>query len=284
MGAELSWPTGSRIIAALSRIIAAASRIAAPLLVRRPAGWLVGLGLGLMLLGGCASGGKIVSREVRRPFTAQQRTFLSTARSAEQRLQRGDRLSVIFEFRRELDQYRILVLPDGSASFIGLDRIVVAGKTVSELDSLLTAGYAQQYRDPDLSVVVEEVAGLPVYVLGEVRSPGLYDVSNQGFGVLNALSLAGGYQPRAKRGPVLQIRISPEGYICRELNLNPLLKGKQVDLEMFDLEPYDIIYIPTSWQTNFAAFTHDVVGSLIQMTTLILNSRYIDDPSAIWRR
>jgi protein involved in polysaccharide export with SLBB domain len=237
-----------------------------------------------VLLGGCASGNKLLNREMRVPFSAEQREALSGAKTIPYRLQRGDVVSVLFQYEKDLNQFDVLVLPDGSATFVGLDRVLVAGKTVAEVDSLLTAGYAQQYRDPDLSIVVERITGRPVYVMGEVRNPGLYDVAVEGLGVLGAIAMAGGFQPNAAQGEVVQIRVSPDGYLCRELNLKSMRDTKKVDAQVFDLQPYDIIYVTRDWIGDFAAFSRDVVGSFLQYTQFLLNARYINDPSAIWRR
>jgi protein involved in polysaccharide export with SLBB domain len=53
--------------------------------------------------------------------------------------------------------------------------------------------------DPHVSVAV--VTYRPIYILGQVNRPGLYEYRN-GMTVMNALALAGGYTARAKTSEV----------------------------------------------------------------------------------
>ena len=69
----------------------------------------------------------------------------------------------------------------------------------------------------DLSVVVHQVNSLMVYVIGRVNSPGRF-VLNTDVNVLQALAMAGGLNPFAKRGDIKifrEVRRRHEGHVLR---------------------------------------------------------------------
>jgi polysaccharide export outer membrane protein len=245
-------------------------------------------GCALSALAGCGSApGPGVRHEAMVPFSPAERDLFLAAQGDFYRIQRGDLLGVFFidkDLNQQLKQPEVLVLPDGSASFIGVDRLEVAGRTVVQLDSTLTARYGQSLRDVDLSVVVTKSAGIQVYVLGEVRNPDLYSVPAHGFTVMGAIARAGGFQDGADRGSVTLIRLTPEGYLCREMNLAAIRKGLAFDAALADLRSYDIIYVSRSALGDFAAFSRDVVQALSHYTGLVLDVRAIERGTVLYGR
>ena len=244
----------------------------------------VALWLSLAVLAGCATApGPIVNHETVLPLDAAQKAALAKVREQPYRVQRGDELAVYFLHSDTYKQPGVLVLPDGSANFVGIDRVEIAGHTLAWVDSVLTAGYADKLRDPALSVVVNKTAGLLVYVLGNVKAPGAYNIPSQGLGIVGAIAMAGGYEYGAASGSVALVRVSPDGYLCREMNLGSLQKGERLDAAVFDLQPYDIIFVPRSPIGDFVAFSQEVVGSLARYTGGILDVRQIQNPQ-LYRR
>jgi protein involved in polysaccharide export with SLBB domain len=73
----------------------------------------------------------------------------------------------------------------------------LAGKTISEAETQITAALAKDYLlNPRVNVEVLNYR--PFFILGEVQKPGSYPFVN-GMTVVNAVALAGGYTPRASR-------------------------------------------------------------------------------------
>ena len=67
---------------------------------------------------------------------------------------------------------------DGAFAFPLLGRITVETLTLREVEALLTARLADGFlRDPQLNVTVLEYRSQNVYVLGEVRAPGIYPLT-----------------------------------------------------------------------------------------------------------
>src|SRR5207253_11015067 len=84
------------------------------------------------------------------------------------------------------------VRPDGKISLPLVNDVVAAGLTPMELRDVLTKKIATYVKDCDVSVVVREIRSLKVSVIGQVRTPGRYDIKGPAT-VFDALALAGGF-------------------------------------------------------------------------------------------
>ncbi len=234
--------------------------------------------------GGCASsGGPVVTREITIPFSDAQREALAHAQRAPYTFQRGDVFAVESLYDNELRQDNIIVLPDGTATVAGVGRIPVAGRTLAEVQEAIADSLSRQFRDVKIDIVLRELAGPRVYVLGDVRNPGLYRVADPRAGVLGVLAEAGGLNDVAQAGSVILLRLQPDGYYCRQLDLRGLRDGKSFDLAAVDLQPFDIIYVTRSAVGDFAVFSRNLAASLAQYSRFILDVRQIIDPK-IFRR
>lgn len=97
-----------------------------------------------------------------------------------------------------------LVGPDGSVSFPFVGEVPAAGKTTAELAKDLGAGLRSTLGLTDPPDVTVEVATFgPIYVTGDVQSPGAYPFA-PGLNVIKAVSIAGG----SRHGPDAS---SPQG-------------------------------------------------------------------------
>ena len=114
-----------------------------------------------------------------------------------------------------------------------------------------------------------------VYVLGEVERPGGYDHEGPGFNVISAIAAAGGYNTFVATGSVALIRMSPEGYHCREMDLGSISHGYEFDASILDLQPYDIIYVSRSAIGDFAVFSENLLEGLLRFTNLATDIRYL---------
>lgn len=102
-------------------------------------------------------------------------------------------------------QKTVPVRPDGKISLPLVNDVTAAGLTPMELRSQLTAKIAAFVQNPDVSVVVREIRSLKVSVIGEVRTPGRYDLRGPST-VLDALALAGGLTEFASRRKITILR------------------------------------------------------------------------------
>ena len=136
-----------------------------------------------------------------------------------------------------------------------IGRIEAAGKTTPELEAAMVERLKKYVRNPRVSVHVSEYHSSPVSVLGEVNTPGVYQLSGPKH-LLEMISLAGGL--RADAGTTVQItreasagplnipgsRLDLTGkYQSAEVDLTSLTSGKDPSLNIL-MQPEDVLSIP----------------------------------------
>ncbi len=117
--------------------------------------------------------------------------------------------------------------------------------------------------------VIVPKAGL-VYVLGDVKTPGGYVMSNNSsqLTVLQVVAAAGGTNHSAVPSQARLIRKDgTTGYSDRPLPLSAMQKGKQSDIS---LQPGDIVYVPFSYLRNLAVQSSGVVAAATGATIYAL--------------
>jgi polysaccharide export outer membrane protein len=81
---------------------------------------------------------------------------------------------------------------DGSLTFPLIGRVKAAGLTLREFEDTLTKGLADGYlKNPQVSVTIGEYKSQRVFVMGEVRAPGAYQLTGD-MTIIEALAKAGG--------------------------------------------------------------------------------------------
>ena len=232
----------------------------------------------LVLLGattGCGGSNGLMVRSEFVPYAADQKADLESRATHSYRIQERDKLKVYFAYERELNQDGVVVLNDGTVSLIGVGNIKLAGLTLSEADSILTMAYSREYREPALSVMVQETSGRRVYVMGEVKTPGLYTVPMGGIDILGAISVAGGFTDDASRAGTLIIRSDREGYQFQEVNLDRFDDQMFAQVATVPLQAYDIVWVPRSRIGDFGYFAKNVLAGMAYITRMVYDVNYI---------
>src|SRR4029077_4744619 len=104
----------------------------------------------------------------------------------------GDKLEVRFPYSPTWNQ-EVEITADGSASFMAGARLIVAGMSQGRLKEVLSEAYAHVFENHELDVVVKARGARKVYVMGEVKKPGDFDLdSDRRLTFLDALARAGG--------------------------------------------------------------------------------------------
>lgn len=219
----------------------------------------------LLVLGGCASGPQAPRTRIV-PYTLEQLTARDEAREARYRIRTGDVLRLSFKYEKDLNEDRILVLPDGYINLPGVGSVRAAGSTIPDLDKQLNALYGREYRNPDLSLLVVEIGRPEIYVLGSVKQPGLYKMPEQGMGVLQAVATAGGFLEEAQKSQTVILRAGPDGFIIRSYDLAHIEEDGIMDLSYFDLQPFDIVYVPQSKLADLVYLTSSIFGSFLDVS------------------
>jgi polysaccharide export outer membrane protein len=145
------------------------------------------------------------------------------------------------------------VRPDGKISLPLLNDVKAAGLTPMQLRQCLMTALAPYVPTATVSVIVREVHSFKVTVIGEVKTPGRYELKSQST-VLDVLAMAGGLTQYAERSRIVVLRRQGSGTRQIAFAFDRLDTGnggsrngsaaKQPVQQNFDLEPGDIVLVP----------------------------------------
>jgi len=153
----------------------------------------------------------------------------------------GDVLSIAVWKEPDL-QGPVLVRPDGSFSFPLAGQIDARGKTVAELQTVVTDKLKKFISDPVVTVSISEVKGNKVYVLGQVTKPGEF-VVNPRVDVMQALSMAGGTTPYAALGDIVILRRTESGQQALPFHYADVSRGRNLQQNIM-LQAGDVVVVP----------------------------------------
>ena len=161
---------------------------------------------------------------------------------ADYKLHPGDKLLIgVYDDPKLLPQ-EITVAPDGKISYPLVGVIMVGGKTVEQIRNEIETRLKKYISDPVATVVVTDVKGNVVYVIGQVTKPGA-STMNPTINVLQALSIAGGANPYAKLDGIIVIRSSGGVQRILPFKYGQVSAGKDLQ-QNIDLESGDVVVVP----------------------------------------
>lgn len=135
--------------------------------------------------------------------------------------------------------------------FVG--KIPVAGKTLTQIKTELDSIFKKYVTDASISV---RLVNNYISVIGEVNTPGRYNLTKDRINIFEALSLASDLGAFSNRQKIQIIRPSPYGPVIKEFSLTD---RSILSSEFYYIMPNDIIYaMPLrgrSFQTNSAVWT-----------------------------
>lgn len=153
----------------------------------------------------------------------------------------GDVLSISVWKEPDL-QRPALIRPDGSFSFPLVGEVNARGKTVADLNKIISERLARYIADAVVTVSVQEIKGNKVYVIGQVNKPGEFIV-NPSVDVMQALSMAGGTTPFASLGDIMILRRTATGKTALPFRYNDVIRGKRLE-QNIDLQSGDVVVVP----------------------------------------
>ncbi len=137
----------------------------------------------------------------------------------------------------------VLVRPDGQFSFPLAGQLDARGKSVSELQQILTDKLRKYISDPVVTVSIQEIKGNKVYVIGQVNKPGDF-VVNPRVDVMQALSMAGGTTPFAALGDIMILRRTDTGQQqALPFRYTDVVRGRNLD-QNITLQAGDVVVVP----------------------------------------
>jgi polysaccharide export outer membrane protein len=153
----------------------------------------------------------------------------------------GDVLDISV-WKDEAQTKTVVVLPDGTISFPLIGQVVAEGKTVVQLKEELRQKVSQFMPDPVLTVIVHQVNSMLVYVVGRVNNPGRFLLSTN-INVLQAITMAGGLNPFAKRDRITILREEGEKTTILPFNYDEVSTGENL-AQNIRLRRGDVVVVP----------------------------------------
>ena len=231
---------------------------------------LVLLGV-LLLLGGCAGSSEYELLQTKKNTTEENKKV--TAGSIEYLILPQDRLAVSLykdpeqgsevgnnsgELGDSMNRKGILVNAAGYITLPLIGKTKVGGLTQTQAADRITQQYKKYLNTPAVYV---EVMNKRLFVLGEVKKPGVIPLTNEKMTLFEAIASAGDLTDAAVRDSVVIISNNPERGI----------QMRTVDLTNFDtmryaslmLRPNDIVYVKPSSMKEFRVAADDFTAPFI---------------------
>ena len=153
----------------------------------------------------------------------------------------GDQLQVSVWKEADL-QLTVLVRPDGGFSFPLAGDVRAAGKTVDSIRQELGQKLTRFIPDPVVTVMVSQIGGNMIYVIGQVKEPGSY-IMNPRIDVMQALSIAGGATPFASLNDIKILRRQGNRQTVRSFRYGDIEKGRNLEQNIL-LASGDVVVVP----------------------------------------
>jgi len=154
------------------------------------------------------------------------------------RIGAGDTLDVVVWKEPELSG-PVRVRPDGMITVPLAGDVAAADSTPVDLAEVVRKRLTRYIDQPNVVVRVAEMGSRRFFVIGSVRSPGMYEL-RAGQTLLQALAVAGGFTEFADRGGVRILRRRGEAGSVK-CDYNGIVRGASRDVR---IEPDDTIVVP----------------------------------------
>ncbi len=144
----------------------------------------------------------------------------------------------------------ILVAPDGTVSLPLVGLVKVVGMNLEDATDLIEQKFSKYLRSPIVTLSPVSVSGYYFTIAGRVLRPGNYTVSIGQTRLLDAISLAGGFETGTFHGDSVELADLDNAYIKRDGKQLPVDFRKVVyegdDLHNIPLLNGDYIYVPST--------------------------------------
>lgn len=207
------------------------------------------------LLGACASTPDASPDFAATPFEPW------TEAAQEYRLYPGDVVEMTVHTAQGLSR-ALTVAPDGRIHPPLTDAVMAAGRTLAEVEGDVLKGLDKELREPKVSLRPAGFGSQRVFVGGQVRNPGVYEIPGQ-IGVLEAVMLAGGFTEGSDMGRVSVLRRGSDGgTMLRVVDLAGAPRDGSV-ADTSKLVRHDIVYVPRSgiaqWNLAMRQYLRDAL-------------------------
>jgi polysaccharide export outer membrane protein len=149
---------------------------------------------------------------------------------------------------------------DGMIVYPYAGEIRAAGVPLAVFNRKLRDELSTYYKDPQVTVEVSEYNSCVVYVLGEVKKPGVYKFKGRTT-LLETVAEAGGYERSAARASTMVVRSFLDEPQVMRIDMEKVIDDGAITLNV-PLEKGDVVVIPKTFITNLNDFLTDISPSL----------------------
>lgn len=179
----------------------------------------------------------------------------------------GDEIEVATPTAPELTR-TLRVGPDGRVALPLIGQLMAADRTLAELGAAASSAYAVELVRPVVEVSLRQAGPMKVWVDGEVRTPGVYDMPGD-IDAYQAVVMAGGFLPSGRQQEVALIRRGPGGRrMMRPVDLRPR-RG-----EVVALRRGDVLFVPRTTLGELAVFFSQIRDALPVGFNYTINGQY----------
>ena len=156
----------------------------------------------------------------------------------------GDIVSLQVWNEPTLSADQLLVRPDGFLSVPAIGEVKAGGKSIKELEELVSEKLDKYLKDkPTVIVSILAVNGSQVFVLGKVNAPGAYPMIRS-LDVTQAIALARGLNSFASEGKIKVLRRDIDGdQYAISVKYNKIKAGEELDKNIM-LKSGDVVLVP----------------------------------------
>ncbi|GAX60409.1 periplasmic protein [Candidatus Scalindua japonica] len=193
-----------------------------------------------MIFGGC-SFSKYTPSSVTETYN-QKDEYIHAHVDPQYALGSGDIIDINVWREDDLNR-RILINQSGEISYPFVGNIQINGMSMFQLKDIITETLSEYFINPQVTVNIVTSQSKKIFVLGEVRQPGMFNM----FGpttAIEAVSMASGFTRDAKKKNVLLVRGGLNDPDLKSLNLKAALKKGDITQNLA-LQPGDVLYVPT---------------------------------------
>ncbi len=187
----------------------------------------------VVLLGGCATRAAVAP-----PETVQTQ---SEKPGDDYIIGSGDILDISL-WKDEAMTKQVTVRTDGKIVFPLIGEITAAGRTADEVKEEMIEKLKEYVPEPVLTVDIKQINSMIVYVTGRVNHAGRFPV-NTPVTVLQAISMAGGLNPFAKRSKIKIFRQENGNTVTFPFDYDEVTDGENLQQNIV-LKRGDVVVVP----------------------------------------
>lgn len=159
-----------------------------------------------------------------------------------------------------------------------IGEINARGKTPGEIASLMTAALKDTLRLPEVTVNISTRSNNQVFIGGEVRNNGVYEIKGN-LTVVQSIFMAGGFSEFAARKQIALLRLTPDQhydiYIFDFDSVMDIERNQQRPLRLLR---GDIVYVPKTHIGNAVQFVDQYIRRLLPFNISVGAVYQINNP------